>query len=135
MEKLVIVRTNPEQGKSVKVSFTNGAGDVATLGMGEFPFPLWIQFEKLVKDGMEARARIETLETRRIAVEFRVPVETPKVELEEGSIPGRKQREAPVYLGETEVVVPASNEPVTLRERLARSLGGVSNLAREEGED
>ena len=73
MEKLLIVRTNPTQGQEVKVQFRSEANEL--LGTGEFPFPLWLQFEKLVKDGMEARARIETRETRRIEVGFRPPVE------------------------------------------------------------
>lgn len=100
MEKLAIVRTNPEQGKLVKVEFR---GEDYHLAKGEFPFSLWIQFEKLVKDGMESRARTETKETRRIEVEFRIPAQLPtpdeaearaKRSLELGSIPGRKQREA-----------------------------------------
>lgn len=77
MEKLVIVRTNPEQGKPVKARFEGDHGaDFLLYGTGEFPFPLWLHFEKLVKDGMEARARVETRDQRRIEVEFRPTVET-----------------------------------------------------------
>ena len=69
MQKLVVVRTNPEQGRPVKVQFRSGENEL--LGSGEFPFPLWLQFEKLVKDGLEGRARQEARDVRRIEVEFR----------------------------------------------------------------
>lgn len=74
MEKLVIVRTNPEQGKPVKVSFNDTSGGRNDpYGFGEFPFPLWLQFEKLLKEALELRARQEPREARRIEVEFTVP--------------------------------------------------------------
>lgn len=146
MEKLVIVRTNPEQGKPVKVQFRElvegsfiGPAGVPNevkeiiLGHAEFPFSLWIQFEKLVKDGLEARSRIEPKPSRRIEVEF-LPLaevaETAKaIVLEPGSIPGRKQREAPVAFApvldeEEEAVLEIipTKSLLTIKERLAKNL-------------
>jgi len=110
MEKLTIVRTNPTQGQPVKVEFlvegTHELAPVEQIGAATFPFPLWLQFEKLVKDGMEARARIETRETRRIEVSFRPPEVVPQ----------------------TQAPAPAPAVPAQVQQYV----GGVSNLAAEE---
>lgn len=97
MEKLVVVRTNPTQGQGVKVSFIGENKDSVHYGSGEFPFPLWLQFEKLIRDGMEARARMETQDQRRIVVEFR-PM--PEAEVPEISGESAKSlRKSPSTLG------------------------------------
>ncbi len=66
MEKLLIVRTNPTQGKPVEVKFEQ---EGRTLAVGSFPFDLWLQFEKLVKEGLEYRQRQDPRNTR-LAVTF-----------------------------------------------------------------
>jgi len=123
-EKLTIVRTNPTQGQPVKVQFRSEANEL--LGTGEFPFPLWLQFEKLVKDGMEARARVETRETRRIEVGFRPPVE----QVQAPTVPAQVVQ----YVGgvsnltmeeeeEEQEQLPAGVQPGA-QKRLPKSLGG-----------
>lgn len=117
-EKLAIVRTNPTQGQVVKAQFWDEKNGL--LGTGEFPFPLWLQFEKLVKDGMEARARVETRETRRIVVEFRPVEEKPAPVVYQGGVSNLameeegEQQEAPQ-------VRQGAIKPVT---KVAKSLGG-----------
>jgi len=129
MEKLLIVRTNPTQGQPVKVEFlvegTHEFAPVEQLGCATFPFPLWLQFEKLVKDGMEARARIETRETRRIEVGFRPPAEqapelTGYQPMPQGYMGGVSNLAAEEEQGKEalEAVQPGAQK------RLPRSLGG-----------
>ena|SRR5713226_1406194 len=62
--KMTIVRTNPEQGKLVKVFFYSEplnadplASDESPLGHIVTDYEHWLQFEKLLRDGMERRAR------------------------------------------------------------------------------
>jgi len=124
MEKLTIVRTNPTQGQPVKVQFRSEANEL--LGTGEFEFPLWLQFEKLVKDGMEARARVETRETRRIEVSFRPPVEqqpTPTIGITASQYMGGVSNLAMEEEEEGELSAGVGVQP-GVQKRLPKSLGG-----------
>lgn len=123
MEKLVIVRTNPTQGQPVKAQFRSEANEL--LGTGEFSFELWLQFEKLVRDGMEARARVETKETRRIEVNFRPTVEQVQVPTVQAQAPvvSYQGGVSNLAMEEEQEEAPASVQPGA-QKRLPKSLGG-----------
>ncbi len=85
--KMTIVRTNPEQGKLVTVYFYSEPLNADPLTSDETPlgrivtdYEHWLQLEKLLRDGMDRRAREGNT---RLVITFR-PIEV-KIKEVDGS--------------------------------------------------